>query len=94
MRKATATYIAPEGDSDIVEMGGVEFRDGESVEINSDDHPHLIAKLPGNKHFDVEIGEEEPKKNKGGRPSNAEKAAREQADAEAAAAAAAAAAET
>lgn len=93
MRKANATYNAPEGDSKVVEMGGVTFFDGQEVELNSEDHPHLMSKLPGNQHFDVEMGEEEPAKNKGGRPSNAEKAARAAAEAEARAQAEAAAAE-
>lgn len=74
MRKATATYNAPEGDSNEVEMGGVHFRDGESVDLNTDDHGHLVNKLQGNPHFDIEIGEEEQPKRKPGRPSNAEKA--------------------
>lgn len=86
MRKATATYNAPKGDSKVVEMGGVTFFDGQSVELNTDDHGHMIGKMQANPHFDIEMGEEEdvPKRNKGGRPSNAEKAAREQADAAAA----------
>lgn len=60
MRKATATYNAPKGDSKVVEMGGVTFFDGQEVELNSDDHGHLINKLPGNHHFDVELGEDVP----------------------------------
>ncbi|MGW1422700.1 hypothetical protein ACWAT4_21600 [Bradyrhizobium manausense] len=82
MRKATATYNAPEGDSDVVEMGGVEFKSGEAVDLNSDDHSHLINKLPGNKHFDIEIGDE-VERPKRGRPSNAEKAAKDAESAEA-----------
>lgn len=65
MRKATATYSAPKGDNKVVEMGGVTFFDGQAVELNSDDHGHLINKLPGNQHFDVEMGEEAPRR---GRP--------------------------
>jgi hypothetical protein len=74
MRKATAIYNAPEGDNKVVEMGGVTFFDGQPVDLNTSDHAHLIAKLPGNQHFEVEIGEEEEPKRKPGRPSNAEKA--------------------
>lgn len=59
MRKATAIYRAPEGDNEVVRMCGVRFFDGEEVELNSDDHAHLFKKLPGNQHFDIEIGEEE-----------------------------------
>lgn len=78
MRKATATYIAPKGDNKVVEMGGVTFFDGQAVDLNSNDHPHLINKLPGNQHFDVEVGEDVPdEKPKRGRPSNADKAAAE-----------------
>lgn len=78
MRKATVTYRAPEGDSKVVEMGGVTFFDGKEVELNSDDHPHLMwkgndgqqtSKIEGNPHFDVEMGEEEqPDKPRRGRP--------------------------
>lgn len=70
MRKATATYIAPPGDNKVCEMGGVTFFDGQPVELNSDDHGHLINKLPGNQHFDFEVGEEVPDeaKPKRGRP--------------------------
>jgi hypothetical protein len=56
MRKASATYHAPDGDSKEVEIGGLHFRDGEAVEINSDEHPHLMDKLQGNQHFEVEDG--------------------------------------
>lgn len=78
MRKATATYVAPEGDNKVVEFGGVTFFDGMPVDLNSNDHPHLINKLPGNPHFDIELGEEVPDdRPKRGRPSNAEKAAKE-----------------
>lgn len=78
MRKAKATYVAPKGDNKVVEMGGVTFFDGQAVELNSDDHGHLINKLPANQHFDVELGEEVPDEpRKRGRPSNAEKAAKE-----------------
>lgn len=88
MRKATITYHAPPGDAKFVEMGnGVRLIDGEETVIRSDENPHLFAKFEKigqtpNAMFDVEIGEEEkpPVKNKGGRPSNAELAAR--ADAE------------
>lgn len=85
MQKATATYHAPSGDNKVVEMGGVTFFDGQPVELNSDDHAHLLKKLPGNHHFDFDLGEvipDEPKKR--GRPSNAELAARaEKAEADA-----------
>jgi hypothetical protein len=70
MRKATATYHAPEGDNKVVEMGGVTFFDGQAVELNTDDHDHLINKLPGNPHFDIEVGEEEEPKRRGRPPKN------------------------
>lgn len=84
MRKATATYIAPKGDNKVVEMGGVTFFDGQEVELNTDEHGHLINKLPGNPHFDIEVGEE-TERPKRGRPSNAEKAAKDQEETEKAA---------
>lgn len=68
MRKATATYNAPEGDNKVVEMGGVTFFDGQSVELNSDDHGHMINKMQDNPHFDIEVGEEEEPKRGPGRP--------------------------
>lgn len=71
MRKATATYVAPEGDNKVVEMAGVTFFDGVPVDLNSYDHPHLISKLATNQHFDIEVGEDAPDeaKPKRGRPS-------------------------
>lgn len=79
MRTATVTYVAPLRDSKVVEMGGVTFFDGKSVEINSHEHPHLITKLQHNHHFDVVVSEDdkkaEPPKAKRGRPSAADIAA-------------------
>ena len=66
MRKAVATYHAPEGDNKVVEMGGVTFFDGQPVDLNSVDHAHLIAKLPGNPHFDIEVGEDDGQNKKRG----------------------------
>lgn len=94
MQTATATYIAPPGDSKVCEMGGVTFFDGQPVELNSYDHAHLIAKLPGNMHFEITVSEEDnqpvPVAKKRGRPSAADiaaaKAAAEEADKTAAAA--------
>jgi hypothetical protein len=69
MRKATATYNAPEGDNKVVEMGGVTFFDGQEVELNTDEHEHIIGKLQGNPHFDIDVGEEEQSEKRGpGRP--------------------------
>lgn len=59
MRKATAIYHAPEGDSKVVEMGGVTFFDGQPAELNDNEHGHIINKLPGNKHFEIDIGEDD-----------------------------------
>lgn len=91
MQKATATYVAPFGDSKVVEMGGVTFHDGKSVELNSYEHPHLIQKLQGNQYFDITVGKEDDKPVEGvkkrGRPTNAQiaeaKAAAEKAEADA-----------
>lgn len=77
MKKATATYICPQGDNKVVEMGGVTFFDGKSVDLNTDDNGLLIGKLVTNQHFDIEVSEtDEPSKKKAGRPSNAEIAER------------------
>lgn len=81
MRKATATYNAPEGDNKVVEMGGVTFFDGKEVELNTRDHPHLVSKLQGNQYFDITLGEEvADERRRPGRPSNADKAAKAAAD--------------
>lgn len=72
MRKAKVTYIAPEGESKVVETRGQTFFDGHAVDLNTDDHGALIAKCQGNPHFDVELGEEQPsEKRKPGRPPKA-----------------------
>ena len=75
MRTANVTYNAPARDSKVVEMGGVTFFDGQTVEINDLDHAHMFGKIQRNQHFDVEIGDEEqaPPRRKPGRPSNAER---------------------
>jgi hypothetical protein len=77
MKTAKVTYNAPAGDSKVVEMGGVTFFDGQSVEINDVDNPHMMVKLQGNQHFTFEAGEDVPGEDrpKRGRPSNADKAA-------------------
>lgn len=79
MKKATAIYRAPKGDNKVVEMGGLTFFDGQPVDLNSSDHPHLMSKLANNQHFDFELGDEIPDepKRRPGRPSNADKAAAE-----------------
>lgn len=59
MRKATATYHAPEGDAKSATMNGVIFNDGESVELNSNDHGHMINKLQGNPHFEIDVSEDD-----------------------------------
>lgn len=68
MRKAIAIYHAPEGDNKVVEMGGVTFFDGQTVDLNTDDHGHTISKLENNPHFELEIGEDEQAKRGPGRP--------------------------
>lgn len=79
MRKATATYKAPEGDAKSVNIGGVIFNDGESVDINSNDHPHLMEKLQGNPHFDFDGGEDDGEKSRGANQTRDLKAGIEQA---------------
>jgi len=74
MRKATVTYRAPENDNEVVHMGGIRFIDGQETEINSEEYPHLMSKIEGNTHFDVEMGEEVPdeKPKRRGRPPKSE----------------------
>ena len=79
MKTATVTYVAPLGDSKVVEMGGLTFFDGKSQEINDHDNPHLFSKLQGNPYFDFAMGKDQPDTVKPpvkrGRPSNVDKAA-------------------
>lgn len=56
---ATATYVAPVGDNKVVEMGGVTFFDGKSVDLNTYEHGHLISKLQGNQYFDITVGKDD-----------------------------------
>jgi hypothetical protein len=49
----TATYHAPDKDSEVVTTRGVRFFDGQPVELNRDEHSALIGKLRGNPHFEV-----------------------------------------
>jgi len=87
MKTATVTYVAPIGDSKVVEMGGLTFFDGKSQEINDHDNPHLFNKLQGNPYFDFAMGKDAPDTVKPpvkrGRPSNLDKAAAAKAAAEA-----------
>jgi hypothetical protein len=71
MRKATVTYVAPHGDNKVVETHGLTFFDGQSQELNTDDHEAFLKKVDGNQHFEVEWGEEEKSdKPRRGRPPN------------------------
>src|SRR5664279_3959423 len=76
MQKATATYVAPFGDSKVLEWDGVTFLDGKPVELNSFDNPHIMTKIANHPHFDVKMGKEEdepiPAAKKRGRPSHAD----------------------
>jgi len=87
MKSATATYVAPFGESKTVGFGGLTFEDGKPVEINSHDNPHVFNKLQNHPFFDFTMGKDEPDavkpKAKRGRPSAADKAAIEAAAAEA-----------
>jgi coproporphyrinogen III oxidase-like Fe-S oxidoreductase len=48
------TYKMPtEDDSAVVTMGGVRFFDGQSVEVDEEEHEHLLSKLRTNQHFEV-----------------------------------------
>lgn len=59
MRTATAIYHAPEGDAKSCTMNGIIFNDGEPVDLNSNEHAHLIDKLAGNQHFEFEAGDDD-----------------------------------
>ena len=72
MQKAIAIYHAPEGDAKVCEMCGVTFVDGKEVELNSDDNPHLLKKLPGNRLFEVKVSEDDEKPRRGRPPKPAE----------------------
>lgn len=88
MRKATVTYVAPLGDSKTVQMDGMTFEDGKSVELNTDEHARLISRLENNQHFDFQMSADDGKdgkdgetvKRRPGRPSKEAKAAYDAAD--------------
>lgn len=65
MQTATAIYHAPEGDAKSCTMNGVTFNDGEEVELNSNEHGHVMSKLPTNPHFEVKIGDDDGEASKG-----------------------------
>ena len=46
------TYIAPEGDSEVVHYLGVKFFSGLAVEVDASE-TRLLAKAASNPHFDV-----------------------------------------
>ena len=51
LKKASVTYTAPDGDSKVVEMGGVTYFDGIATDaIGTEEH---LKKLEGNPHFKV-----------------------------------------
>lgn len=55
MNKATVTYMAPKGDSKMVEMLGYTFFDGVAQEIECSDE--RLKKLQGNALFKVTDGD-------------------------------------
>ena len=40
-------------------MNGIIFNDGEAVDLNSNEHGHLINKLAGNPHFEFDAGDDD-----------------------------------
>jgi len=69
MAKIGVTYVAPKGDSEVVEMQGVKFFSGQTVKIDEDKQERLLSKLRKNPHFRVD--DKKPKEPAGG---NAEQA--------------------
>lgn len=63
---AFVTYKAPKGDDRVVTFLGVEFFDGQAVEVSVDEHAHLIHKAKVNPHF--EVSDESPKRGPGRPP--------------------------
>lgn len=53
MTKVTVTYVAPEGDSEVVETRGVKFFNGQSKELDEKEHKDLIAKARKNPLFEI-----------------------------------------
>ena len=47
------TYIAPEGDNEVVTTGGVKFFNGQPLDLG-DEHARLVGKLRNNPHFRVD----------------------------------------
>lgn len=59
MRTATAIYHAPEGDAKSCTMNGVIFNDGETVDLNSNEHAHIMSKLQNSPHFEFKEGDDD-----------------------------------
>lgn len=53
----TVTYNAPKGDDKVVEFCGVEFYHAHPVDLEAEQHEHLLKKARTNPHF-VVAGEE------------------------------------
>lgn len=51
---AKVTYRAPEGDSEVVTVGGLRFFDGEAREVDPSEYARLLGKLSNNPHFEVD----------------------------------------
>lgn len=51
MKKASVTYVAPQGDSKVVEMHGYTFFDGKTTDVVLDDD--TMSRLEQNAHFKV-----------------------------------------
>ena len=60
MAKIGVTYVAPKGDSEVVEMQGVKFFNGQTVKIDEDKQERLLSKLRKNPHFQVDSDKKKP----------------------------------
>lgn len=64
MAKVKVTYTAPKGDNKVVETRGLTLFDGQTVELDEDEHETFLEKAKGNPHFMVgdQHNEQQPDK--------------------------------
>lgn len=60
MGKVAVTYHAPKGDERVVETRGLTFFDGQTQELDADEHKDFLAKAEGNPHFEVGEARKKP----------------------------------
>lgn len=60
MGKVAVTYRAPQGDNKVVETRGLTLFDGQTQELDSEEHAAFLAKAENNPHFEVGEARKKP----------------------------------